>query len=140
MQSSKTGKLIFIRLFPGEDIYAELNKACRQYRFTTAVVLSGIGQLCDIKLGYFKGKGDYHPEIFEDTHELLSLQGNIARQQEDYVFHLHVVLGNDRKQAIGGHLLQGIVVVTNEIVLMTADIQINRKLEDTTGLQGMYLE
>lgn len=140
MQSKEKDGLIFIRLFPGEDIYQALKEACRKHRVETAVVLSGVGQLKQFKLGYFKEKGDYTPEEFEKPHELLSLTGSISNQEGDYNFHLHVVLGDEEKKVVGGHLIRGEVEVTNEIVLLKTDLKVKRKLEESTGLQGMFLE
>ena len=104
MQSKEENNLIFIRLFPGEDIYHELKKVCHQYKVETAVVLSGIGQLKQFELGYFKAKGDYAPQEFERPQELLSLAGNISNQGGDYNIHLHAVLGDEEKEVVGGHL------------------------------------
>jgi len=42
MQSKKENNLIFIRLFLGEDIYGELEKAFQKHEVGTAVVLSGV--------------------------------------------------------------------------------------------------
>lgn len=140
MQSQEKGELIFIRLFPGEDIYQALKEACQKHRVKTAVVLSGIGQLKKFKLGYFKEKGDYAPEEFEKPHELLSLTGSISNQGGDYNFHLHVALGNEEKAVVGGHLIKGTVEVTNEIILLKTDLAVKRALEEDTGLQGMFLE
>lgn len=139
MQSKQEKDVIFIRLFPGEDIFEKLREVCREYQINTAVVLSGIGQLKDFKLGYFKEKGNYTPQHFVTPHELLSLEGNICKENEKYTFHLHAVLGNESKGVVGGHLIEGVVEVTNEIVLLKTNIKIHRKMEDATGLEGMFL-
>ncbi len=140
MQSKQVNDLIFIRLFPDENIYEKLEEVCSKYQVNTAVVISGIGQLKDFKLGYFKEKGNYTPEHFKTPHELLSLEGNICQQNGEYKFHLHAVLGNEKKEVIGGHLIEGLVEVTNEIVLLKKDLAIKRKLEKDTGLEGLFLE
>jgi len=140
MQSKEKGDLIFIRLFSGEDIYQALKEACQKHGVETAVVLSGVGQLKQFSLGYFKEKGDYTPEGFEKPHELLSLTGSISNQEGDYNFHLHVALGNETKKVVGGHLIKGVVETTNEIVLLKTDLKVKRRLEESTGLQGMFLE
>jgi predicted DNA-binding protein with PD1-like motif len=140
MQSKEEDNLIFVRLFPGEDIYHELEQVCQKHEVRTAVVLSGVGKLKQFELGYFKEKGDYSPEGFEKPHELLSLTGSISSQKGKYNFHLHAVLGNKEKNVVGGHLIKGIVEVTNEIVMLKTSLKLKRKLEESTGLQGMYLE
>jgi len=140
MQSKEENNLIFIRLFPGEDIYRELEQVCQKHGVGTAVVLSGVGQLKQFELGYFKEKGDYTPEGFEKPHELLSLTRSISNQEGEHSFHPHAVLGNKEKSVVGGHLIKGIVEVTTEIVLLKTSVKFKRKLEESTGLQGMYLE
>ncbi|MEJ2306335.1 MAG: DUF296 domain-containing protein [candidate division WOR-3 bacterium] len=140
MQSKQEDDLIFIRLFPDENIYEKLEEACRKYRVNTAIVISGIGQLKDFKLGYFKEKANYTPEYFETPHELLSLGGNIVKQNEKHIFHLHAILGNEKKEVVGGHLIEGMVEVTNEIILLKSKAILERKTEDKTGLKGMFLE
>ena len=140
MQRKEKDNLIFVRLFPGEDIYERLKEVCREYNVETAFVICGIGQLKEFQLGYFKEKGDYTPEEFREPHELLSLNGNVSKQGGDYEFHLHAVLGNENKGVVGGHLIKGKVAVTNEIVLLKTDLKIKRNLEESSGLKGLFLE
>ncbi len=140
MQSNEQDHMIIIRLFPEEDIHEMLKEVCRKHDITTAVVISGIGQLKHIQLGYFKEKGSYVVDTYHKPHELLSLSGNICQQDNEYVLHLHAVLGNEQKTTLGGHLIAGIVEVTNELVLLKTSINVTRKVEETTGLSGMYLE
>ena len=140
MQSKEDGDIIFIRLFPDEDLKEKLKEVCRLYNVKTAVVISGLGQLKKIKLGYFNEKSNYNSENFDAPHELLSLTGNICRQEGDYILHLHVVIGNEKKNTLGGHLIEGKVEVTNEVVLLKTDMNIKRKIEENTGLKGMFIQ
>lgn len=140
MQSKEKDDLIFIRLFPDEDIHEKLIEACRSHNVKTAVVISGLGQLKKFQLGYFKEKKNYAPQRFDKPYELLSLTGSICSQNGDYILHLHAVLSDEKKNAIGGHLIEGKVEVTNEIVLLKMDINIERRLEEETGLKGLFLE
>ena len=94
MESKEQDNVIFIRHFPNEDVNKHLKKACKLYNVESAIVLSGIGQLKKIKLGYFKKKGDYNPEIINNPVELLSLTRNICKDKDDYAIHLHAVLGD----------------------------------------------
>ena len=140
MQSKEKKNLIFIRLFPDVDVNEQLKDACKIHDVKTAVVLSGIGQLKEAKLGYFKEKGDYAPESFNKPLEILSLTGNICKQDDGYILHLHTVLGDENKNAIGGHFIEGQVSITAEIVLLKTNIPIQRKVDDKTGLKTLFLE
>lgn len=139
MESKEKNNLIFVRLFPNEDIYEELKKVCQRHQVKTAVIVSGLGQLKEFELGYFKEKGNYTPRFFSEPHELLSLSGNVLKQGEEYLFHLHAVLGNARKEAIGGHLIKGKVSITNEIVLLKTDLRVERRINEKTGLKDLFL-
>jgi len=140
MQTKENNNLIFIRLFPGEKLNEKLVEVCKKHKVKTAVIISGIGQLKNFELGYFKEKNNYMKEKFDKPHELLSLNGTTCRQKDDYVVHLHATVGDENKKAIGGHLFDGTVEITNEIILMKSDAEIFRRLEEKTGLKGMFLE
>ena len=140
MQSKEKDNLVFIRLFPDENLNDELKKACQTHNVKTAVVISGIGQLKNSKIGYFKKKDDYSPETFDKPLELLSLSGNICREKDDYNLHLHAVLGDEKKNTLGGHLIDSQVNVTGEIVLLKTEISIERRLDEKTGLKALFLK
>ncbi len=140
MQSREKDGLIFVRLFPDENIYEQLQVVCEQHNVKTAVVISGIGQLKHVKLGYFREKGNYLLQKFHKALELLSLAGNVIQQKGEYLFHFHAVLGDEKKRALGGHLIDGMVEITNEIVLLKSDLSLERRTEDKTGLKGIYLD
>ena len=140
MQSKEKKNIIFVRLFPEEDVNKQLKEACNLHDVKTAVIISGIGQLKKAKLGYFKEKGDYSPKTFDKPLEILSLTGNINRREDDYLLHLHAVLGDEDKNAIGGHFIDGEISITAEIVMLKTDLKINRKSNEKSGLKDLYLE
>lgn len=140
MQSKENKNIIFIRLFPEEDVNEQLIKACKKHDIKNAVVISGIGQLKKAQLGYFREKDDYSPETFDKPMEILSLTGNISKQDSDYLLHLHAVLGDENKRAIGGHFIDGKISITAEIVMLKTDLKIDRKLNEKTGLKDLFLE
>ena len=140
MKSKENNNIIFIRLFPEENVNEQLIKACKNHNVKTAIVLSGIGQLKYAQLGYFVEKENYAPETFSEPLELLSITGNICRQEDGYTLHLHVVLGDKEKKTIGGHFIDGNISITGEIILLKSDINIKRKIDDNTGLMTLILD
>jgi predicted DNA-binding protein with PD1-like motif len=140
MQSKEKDHLIFIRLFPKEDVFEKIQEACEKHHVISAVVLSGIGQLHQFSLGYFKKKGEYVPMDFNEPYELVSLSGLINKQNSSYEFHLHASFGDEQKNTVSGHFIKGEVSVTAEIVLQKTLIELRRKVEDETGLKGLFLE
>jgi len=140
METKENNNILFIRLFPDEDVNEQLKKACENHNVKTAVVISGIGQLKSAQLGYFIEKDNYAPEKYTNPLELLSLTGNICKHGSDYALHLHAILGDKKKNAIGGHFIEGTISITGEIVLFKSDINIQRKIDDNTGLMALILD
>ena len=140
MQSKEKKNIVFIRLMPGETLIEQIKEACEKHNISSAVVLSGIGQLGKVEIGYFVEKGNYSPETFDKPLEILNLSGNICKQDNDYLSHLHIVLGDEKKSSLGGHLINGTVSITAEIVILKTNVDFKREPNETTGLQDMILE
>ncbi len=103
------------------------------------VVVCGVGMLRDVVLGFWDGKG-YREERIAEPVELLSLQGNIGEGPEGVVVHLHVVVGREGGEALGGHLLSATVHNTAELAVFgLPGVRLLRRPEPT-GLLGLYPE
>ena len=139
MKAILDNNLLFIRLFPNETLIDCLIDICKEKDIQTAVVISAIGQLKDITLGYFKEKGNYCQESFKKTYELIHMSGNIILHHDTYIPHLHVMIGDEQKKVIGGHLFKAIVQVTNEIVLLRSTAPLKREMSELTGLNELII-
>ncbi|MDD5738899.1 MAG: DNA-binding protein [Candidatus Pacebacteria bacterium] len=151
MQSQEKDNLIIARFFPNENVFEQLKNLCLKHNIKTGVVLSGIGQLGFVELGFFKEKGNYTPQKFESPLEVLNISGIISANEKslplhhnevwrggEYDFHLHINLSNEQKNTLGGHFIGGIVSVTLEIAILKTDIAIKRDIEEKTGLRGLF--
>jgi len=140
MQSRENKGIILVRLFTDEKINDKLLDVCKQYNIKNAVILSGIGQVKKIRLGYFKEKGNYLEEEFQAPLEMLSLTGNVIKNKDEYILHLHTVVGTEDKKTLGGHLIDATVSVTAEIFILKTNIKAYRKFDGKTGLKSLVLE
>ena len=100
MKSIEKGNLIFVQLFPGEEIKEKMSETCVKHNIKTAVIVSGIGQIKNAKVGYFKKKGYYSTTNFEKPMEIISLTGNIIKQKKDFISHLHICLADENKNGL----------------------------------------
>jgi uncharacterized protein len=141
MQSKEENGIIIARLFSDEDLFQSLREICQKYKVETGIILSDIGQIKNFTLGYFNGK-NYLMTDYTQVHELLSISGMISWSEEDkeYKFHLHAEVGNEAKQAFGGHLWKAIVQSANEVVILKTSLKVKRKKDADVGLVGLYLE
>jgi len=139
MEIKKNQHYSIIHLKPGENLLKSLIIVCEKHSIITGVILSGIGQLTEVTLGFFKENDNYTPKLFHETYELLSLSGTIIPYEETYIPHLHAVIGSERKKTFGGHLINATVKVTNEIILLDIPIETSREKSLVTGLMELSL-
>ncbi len=140
MESTEKNGIVILRLFKNEDLNQMIKKACEKHNIKTGIVISGIGQLKSVTLGYFKEKDNYTPQKFTKRFELLSLSGNICKDEKENILHLHAVLGNEKKETIGGHFIDGEVSITGEIAILKLDIQAKRVYDEETGLKNLSIQ
>jgi len=62
------------------------------------------------------------------------MTGNITTMEDEVYLHCHITLGDQKMRAIAGHLVEGTIAATCEIVLISLDGKINRKHDEFTGL------
>jgi uncharacterized protein len=119
----------------GEDVGAELE------RFAAAHNLSGssfkaIGALSSVKLGWFDWKTKKYKTAaaLREQVELLSLIGDIALKDGRPQVHAHAVVGRSDGRAYGGHLLEGKVRPTCEIILTESPVGMQRQFDPKSGI------
>jgi len=136
MKSKEKNNIIFIQLKTDEDFYKSLELICEKHNLKYGIVLSGIGQFKKFILGYYK-KNTYLTKKFNNPHELLHLSGNICKNNQNYEFHIHSILSNEKMISIGGHLVRATINITNEIIILKTFIEFSRFLEISSGLKKM---
>jgi len=140
MQSKEEGQFVIARLSEGDNYVKSLHKLAEKHKIKSGFILNSIGMLRDIELGYFKGKGKYKKNSFKGPMECVSVQGNFAMMDGELKTHIHVVLADQNSKSYAGHLDKGTVGVTAEIVIIRLDdIEMVRKIEESTGLAGLNL-
>jgi predicted DNA-binding protein with PD1-like motif len=124
---------LVVRLKDGEELISSL----QGLSLDSAVLLNGVGMLRDLEIGYWNGSS-YDVQQIADPVELLSLQGNFARKDEERIVHCHATIAKHGAAAFGGHVLKATVNNTAEIYIrVLTKIVLERKMEET-GLAGLY--
>jgi len=131
----------FVLVFDtGDEVTKELLAFSRS-RGITAASLTGIGAFQDVTLGYFElQQRDYRRIPISEQVEVLSLVGNLAAGDDGPKLHAHVVVGKRDGTAHGGHLIEGRVRPTLEIVLVETPTRLRRRSDPATGLALIDLE
>jgi predicted DNA-binding protein with PD1-like motif len=134
MIEAKNAREWVVRLQDGEDLADML----RGLGSNSALILSGIGMVRDVKLGFWNGS-EYEVHAYPDTAELLSLQGNLALDDAGLrIAHVHLSLSRQDGSVRGGHLVAATVHNTLEMGLQSLDgIAMDRRPEPN-GLAGLF--
>lgn len=116
MEWTRSGKDLFVRLDPGDEIHSTLQNLADEVEFNAAAITSGIGRTRDNLYGYMDEQGVYQRRPLDDPSELVSLSGNIARTQDGKAFtHIHCCWSDDDNNVHAGHMFQSVVHVVAEI-------------------------
>jgi predicted DNA-binding protein with PD1-like motif len=100
-----------------------------------ATDFAGIGAFSRAVVAYFNPESkEYEPIRVEEQVEVLSLNGHVTLEPGGRNVHAHAVLGKRDGSTVGGHLLEGHVRPTLEIVLTESPAHLRRRKDGETGL------
>jgi hypothetical protein len=135
------GEKAFALIFAtGDEAIGGLTAFAREKRLA-ASHFTAIGAFQEATLGYFDWqKKDYLKIPIHEQTEVLSLVGDIALDDKDEPkVHAHVVLGRSDGTTRGGHLLEGRVRPTLEVMLVESPRHLHRKHDPQSGLALIQL-
>lgn len=134
MKFRKIDDKYLIRLERGEKIIESIKKFCADNKINCGY-FSGIGALGEVELGhYIVENKKYSSKVFKQPLEIVNLTGNIATMDNEVYLHCHITLSDEEMKAIAGHLVEGKIAATCEIILVKLDMEVNRKHDDFIGL------
>lgn len=118
----------------GDEVMAGLMAFARDHTLE-ASDFSALGAFSGAMLGFFDiQRKDYRKIPLEEQAEVLSLVGNVSLEKGEPKVHAHVVLGLADGTTRGGHLLEGRVRPTLELVLTESPVQLRRRFDPAVGL------
>jgi len=139
MKSKKFDGTYFIRSDKGEKLIGSLKSFCSNNKIKCGYFF-GIGSLDEAELAHYIVKNKkYTSQIFRQPLEIVNLTGNITTMNGEVYLHCHACLSDVNMEAIAGHLKEGVVGATAEIILIQLNDNIDRKYDDFTGLNLMNL-
>ena len=117
---------VFVRFDPGEEVVERLKELCAELDIE-AGSLSAIGALGEATIGFFNPElKKYQQKDLTGDFEITSMVGNISTMEEEVYLHIHITLGDKNFNITGGHFDRGVVSATCEMVIDTADGEVDR--------------
>ena len=124
----------------GEETVEVLTAFARREGITAAH-FSAIGAFSEAVVGYFdRTRKDYTRIPVRDQVEVLSLLGDVALDATGPKIHAHTVLGTSEGMARGGHLLEGKVWPTLEVILTESPKHLRKTFDPSVGLALIELD
>ena len=134
MKSKKIKDTYFIRLERGEKIIESLKAFCTKNKIKCGYFF-GIGALHEAELAhYIVENKKYTTKILKQPLEIINMNGNVTTMNKEIYLHCHITLSDEKMNAVAGHLKEGIISATCEIVLVKLNARIDRKFNEFTGL------
>jgi predicted DNA-binding protein with PD1-like motif len=123
-----------LRFDEGDEVASTLLDFAER-RNVRAAEITGIGALSDVVLGFFDlDRREYHKNPVKEQVEVVSLVGNLAEKDGKPKLHAHIVVGKRDGTALGGHLIEGHVRPTLEVVVSDSPAHLRRRTDPETGL------
>ena len=139
MKFKKVKDTYIIGLDRGEKIIETLKQFCAKQKIKCGYFF-GIGALGKAELAhYIVENRKYTTKILKQPLEIVNMAGNVTTINNKVYLHCHITLSDEKMQAIAGHLKEGIIAATCEIVLVKLNSAISRKYDDLTGLNLLDL-
>jgi len=135
------GLRVYVAVFDkGDEAVDGLTRLAADERLDSAS-LTAIGAFSAATVGYFDRQTSSYLEIPVDEQvEVLSLTGDIALADGEPKLHTHVVLGRRDASTCGGHLIEGRVWPTLEVVVTETPGHLRRRTDPATGLALIELD
>ena len=100
------------------------------------VIKGSIGALDNIQLGYRNNQTqEYEITTLTESHELLSLNGNVGLKPNGEIFsHIHGSFSDESCLVKGGHIVDGNISITLECFIEPLGLVLEREHDKDTGL------
>jgi uncharacterized protein len=125
---------------PGDEAFAGLTEFA-QAQHLEAAQITGVGAFQRAIVGWFDREAKQYRHIHVDEQcEVLSFIGDVAVGEDGPVVHVHVVLGLSDGTTRGGHLIEGRVFPTLEVVVRAIPAHMQKVMRPDVGIPLIDLD
>jgi predicted DNA-binding protein with PD1-like motif len=145
MQTSRIdgdgGATYVVVLADGDEAVAALTEFAHDHRLSAAQI-TAVGAFSEATVGWFdRAAKEYKHIPVARQCEVLSLVGDVALGPDDRpALHVHAVLGLEDGTTRGGHLLEGRVSPTLEVIVREAPARLHKRQHPDIGLALIDLD
>ena len=137
MDYRRFGDDVALRLDPGEEICASLLALAEKEDIQLAS-FTGLGAVNDLTVGVLDlDEKKYYSTDFRGAFEIVSLVGNLTRQEGKPYLHAHISVGDRSCRVVGGHLNRAVISATAEIFLHLLPGEAGRTFSADRGINTL---
>lgn len=121
-------------LATGDEVMSSLTSFASDQQLK-ATQFTAIGAFSRLVVAFFDWTTRQYQNIrIDEQVEVLSLLGDVTLEENHPKVHAHVVIGKSDATAHGGHLVEGLVRPTLEVVLTESPVHLRRRFDPGSGL------
>ena len=127
-------KTICKRLINSLELKSEILSISNENNINAGIILSSAGSLSKLKIRLADGI-----KIFEvvEPLEIISLNGTISKER----IHLHISCSKTNGEVIGGHLIEGVINTTCELVIgIIETVSFKGEFDEKTGYNELIIK
>jgi len=124
-----------LRLEKGEKVIEKITEFAKKHKIKSAW-FSGIGALESVEIAFYKlEQKKFITKKIDNPTEVVSLNGNISKYQNEIALHAHIVLSDAEFNTSAGHLNEAVVGATLEIIINDLKKDVIREYNEEIGLK-----
>ena len=125
---------------PGDEAVSALTQFARAEDLEAAQI-TAVGAFERATVGWFdRVARDYRRIPVDEQCEVLSLIGDVAEGEDGPILHVHAVLGLSDGTTRGGHLLEGWVYPTLEVIVTETPAELRKVMRPDIGIALIDLD
>jgi uncharacterized protein len=125
---------------PGDEAVSALTQFARAEDLEAAQI-TAVGAFERATVGWFdRAARDYRRIAVDEQCEVLSLIGDVAEGEDGPILHVHAVLGLSDGTTRGGHLLEGWVYPTLEVIVTETPAELRKVMRPDIGIALIDLD
>jgi uncharacterized protein len=129
--NGRTAVLVFEH---GDNVMPLFKRWCADQHISAAH-FTAIGAFESVTMAWFNWETKQYQQIPVDEQvEVLSLAGDVARNEGEPAVHAHIVVGRHDGSTSGGHFVDGVVRPTLELVVQETPVYLAKRHDPESGL------
>ena len=123
-----------LRLSPGDDLKASLQKFTATQAIAAGCILTTVGSLQQASLRF---AGQDEATTLSGRFEIISLVGTLSQTG----LHLHLAIADKHGHTLGGHVMPGCLIYTTAEIVVGAlsGVTFQRQIDDQTGYRELAI-